>query len=122
MRKAIAMSLIVQLIYKFYSLKTMDLSFQGQKTEQFYLVRFKFFCKVKAKKFLKIKKGTRTVKRTVKLHVFADISGTGCDILKILTDSDSTGQVHKEKLKHKNTILGYKNIEKHAYLGVQSKF
>jgi hypothetical protein len=78
----------------------MDLSFHGQKTEHFYLIRFIFYCKGNMKKLLKIKKVSRTVKRTVKknLHVFADISGTGCDILKILTDLDSAGQgLYSEK-------------------------
>jgi hypothetical protein len=43
---------------------------------------------------LKIKKSSRTVKRTVKkIYTFLkNISGTGCDILKILTDLDSAGQ------------------------------
>jgi hypothetical protein len=44
----------------------MDISFQGQKTEQFYLAWFKFYCKGNTKKLLKIKKSPRTVKRTVK--------------------------------------------------------
>jgi hypothetical protein len=44
---------------------------------------------------LKIKKGPRTVKHTVKknIHIFEDISGTGCDILHILIDLDSADQV-----------------------------
>jgi hypothetical protein len=93
MREATAMALRVQSIYKFCCWTAMDLSFQGQKTKQFYIVQFKFYCKGNMKKLLKIKKGLRTVKHTVKKnHVFADISGTGCDILKILTDSDSRGQ------------------------------
>jgi hypothetical protein len=72
----------------------MDISFKGPKTEQFFLVRFKFYSKGNTKNLLKIKKGPRTVKHTVKknLLVFADISGTGCDILKILTDLDSACQ------------------------------
>jgi hypothetical protein len=37
-----AMALITQSINKCCCWKAMDLSFQGQKTEQFYLVRFKF--------------------------------------------------------------------------------
>jgi hypothetical protein len=41
------------------------------------------------------KKGLRTVRHTVKknLHVFANISATGCDILKILTDLDLAGHL-----------------------------
>jgi hypothetical protein len=31
-------------------------------------------------------------------------------------------KVHKHKCKNKDTSLRYKNIEKHAYLGLQSKF
>jgi hypothetical protein len=41
-------------IYIFCSWKAMDLSFQGQKTEHFYLVWFKFYCKGSLKKLLKI--------------------------------------------------------------------
>jgi hypothetical protein len=44
---------------------------------------FKFYCKGNTKKLLKIQKGPRTVKHTSKNHVFGDISGTGCNILKI---------------------------------------
>jgi hypothetical protein len=83
------MALIVQSNYKFCSWKAMDLSFQGQKTEQFYLVRFKFYCKGNTKKLVKIKKGSRTVKCTVKkIYTFLQISREPV----VLTDSDSAGQ------------------------------
>jgi hypothetical protein len=76
----------------------MDLSFQGQKTDHFYLAWIKFYSERNTKKLLKIKKSLHTVKRTVKKHVFANISGTGYDILTILTDSDSAGQgLYSEK-------------------------
>jgi hypothetical protein len=75
MRRAIAMALIVQSIYKFCSWKAMDLGFQGQKTEHLYLAWFKFNCKGNMKKLLKIKKGPRTVKHTVtKIYTFLQIS------------------------------------------------
>jgi hypothetical protein len=52
----------------------MDISFQGQKTEQFYLARFKFYCKGNMKKLLKITKSPCTVKRTVKkIYMFLQI-------------------------------------------------
>jgi hypothetical protein len=44
----------------------MDLSFQGQKTEHFYLVWVKFYCMENTKKLAKIKKSPRNVRRTVK--------------------------------------------------------
>jgi hypothetical protein len=44
----------------------MDLSFQEQKTERFYLNRIKFYCKERTKKLHRFKKCSRTVKRTVK--------------------------------------------------------
>jgi hypothetical protein len=43
MRKAIAMALIVQSIYKFAARKPWISAFRGKKTEQFYLARFKFY-------------------------------------------------------------------------------
>jgi hypothetical protein len=93
MRRAIAMALVVQSLYKFFSWKAMALSFLMQKTEHLYLVWLKFYCMENTKKLLKIKKSPRAVKCTVKnLHILADISGSNCDILKILTDSDSAGQ------------------------------
>jgi hypothetical protein len=77
------MTFIIQSIYKFCSWKAMDLSFQRQKTEHFYLFRVKFYCQGNMKKLSKIEKGLCTLRRTVKnLQVFANISGTGCDILK----------------------------------------
>jgi hypothetical protein len=66
MRRAIAMALIVPLIYKFFSWRTMDFSFQGQVTEHFYLIQIKFYCKENTKNLLKIRKSPSTVKHTVK--------------------------------------------------------
>jgi hypothetical protein len=55
MRRAIAIAL--KSIYpQICSWKAMDLSFQGQKTENFCLLWFKFYCKGNTKKLLKIKK------------------------------------------------------------------
>jgi hypothetical protein len=69
------MALIVQSIYKFCSWKAMDLNFQGQKTEHFYLVWFKLYCKGNTQKLLKIIKVPCTVKRTVKkIYTFLQIS------------------------------------------------
>jgi hypothetical protein len=65
----------------------------------------------------KIKKGSSTVKPTVKkIYMFLQIpiSRTGCDFLKILTDLDSAGKglsekkLHKDKCKYKDTSLRYK--------------
>jgi hypothetical protein len=51
----------------------------------------------------------------------------GCDIQKNLTDSYSADQgLYSDKknikIPAKTRIQGYKNIEKHAYIGSQSKF
>jgi hypothetical protein len=84
MRKAITIAFITLSVYNLCSWKGMDLSFQGQKTEQFYLVWVEFYCTENAKKLAKILKSLRTVRHTVKnLHVFANISGIDCDILQI---------------------------------------
>jgi hypothetical protein len=62
----------------------MDLSFQEQKTECFYLIRIKIYGKGCTKKLLHFKKCARTVKHTVrkKISSFLSISGTGRDISK----------------------------------------
>jgi hypothetical protein len=53
----------------------MDLSFQGQKTDHFYLIWIKFYSERNTKNLLKIKKSQRTVKRTVKkTYMFLQIS------------------------------------------------
>jgi hypothetical protein len=59
----------------------MDLSFQEQKTECFYLIRIKFYGKGCTKKLHRFKKCERTVNRKNKL--FLSISGMGRDISKI---------------------------------------
>jgi hypothetical protein len=72
---------------------------------------------------LKIKKSPRTVKHTVKkIYTFLQISQES-----VVLDSAGQGlsfekKVHKDKCKNKDTVSGYKNIEKHAYLSLQSKF
>jgi hypothetical protein len=69
------MALVVQSVFKFYQLESHVSALKGQKTEHFYLVRFKFYCKGNTKKLLKIKKGSLTVKRTVKkIYTFLQIS------------------------------------------------
>jgi hypothetical protein len=63
------------IILQILQLESHDSQLSGAKTEHFYLVLFKFYCKGNTKKLIKIKKGQRTVKRTVKkIYTFLQIS------------------------------------------------
>jgi hypothetical protein len=95
----------------------------GAKTDHFYLTQIKFYSKRNMKILLKIRKSLHTVNALFQKSTCFCKYLKNRYILKILTDSDSASQgfysekVHKDKCKNKDTLLGYKNIEKHTYLG-----
>jgi hypothetical protein len=129
MRRAIAMALIVQSIYKFCSWKAMNLSFQEQKNRTFISCPVQILLQREYEKVVKNQRRSVHCKGTVKkitrfcrylryrLWYHKHFNRFGFSRPR----ASFRDKVH-DKFKSKDTSLRYKNIEKHAYLGLQWKF